>query len=246
MKPITFQHPVFLLATLLCCAVFFWHQSPSPCLAETPEDIARRLQQRYDQISSLRFQFTQSTEGTLSGRSQQGSGEASFVKEKKGPSATGAIGRMRWDYTIPEKQVLVSDGENFFMYFAKQEQMIISPAASMQSDITYAFFTGTGDLLRDFSITPANVEWRDTAMTDKDLSVIRLTPRESQSQVSEIHLWVTGDSLIRRMEILDHFDTRTSLHFSNLQIDTLPVQDTRAMEALFTFSPPEGTEIIYQ
>jgi outer membrane lipoprotein-sorting protein len=64
--------------------------------------------------------------------------------------------------------------------------------------------------------------------------------------VSEIHLWVTADSLIERMEILDHFDTRTSLVLSHLEINTLNPDDSKAMETLFTFTPPEGTEIIYQ
>lgn len=220
--------------------------TPLTCKAETPEDVAHRLQQRYDQIISLHFQFTQNTEGTLSGRSQEGSGEAFFVKKKKKGAGGSAVGRMRWDYTVPEKQVLVSDGENFSMYFAKQEQMIVSPAESMKSDITYVFFTGSGDLLRDFTIAAPNVEFSDPAQLENGVSVIKVIPKESQSQVSEIHLWVTQDSLIQRMDILDHFDTRTSLHFSDIQIDTLPVHDAKAMEALFTFTPPAGTEIVHQ
>ena len=251
MKPFLTKTVSSARAFILTLSAFFFLLLPSAASAgqnntETPEDIARRLQQRYDQISSLSFQFTQNTAGELSGRAQEGSGTAWFVKERKSKGSAATIGKMRWDYTTPEKQILVSDGVDFSMYFAKLEQMIVSPAESMRSDITYSFFTGTGNLLKDFSISAPNPEF-SPAEKDIDRSkVIKLTPRENQSQVSEIHLWVTKDSLIHRMDILDHFDTRTTLDLSNLQVNTLPTNDRKAMDALFTFTPPEGTEIIYQ
>jgi len=57
---------------------------------------------------------------------------------------------------------------------------------------------------------------------------------------------VTPESLIQRMEMLDHFDTRTTLKFSDLKVNTLPTDDPKAIDALFSYTPPEGTEIIYQ
>ncbi|MBW6520081.1 MAG: outer membrane lipoprotein carrier protein LolA [Desulfoarculaceae bacterium] len=213
---------------------------------ETPEDIARRLQQTYDQISSLSFHFTQNTTGELTGRPQQGGGTALFVKEKKSQGIPEISGKMRWDYTTPDKQVLVSDGLDFSMYFARLEQMIVSPAEVMRTDITYSFFTGSGNLLNDFSISAPNPEFAPGEDEADRFKVVKLTPKENQSQVNEIHLWVTKDSLIQRIDILDHFDTRTTLDLSDLQINTLPTDDRKAMEALFTFTPPEGTEIIYQ
>lgn len=251
MKPFLLKTPapvrtlVLALTALLLLIV--------PCTAsagqnntETPEDIARRLQQRYDQISSLSFHFSQNTAGELSGRAQQGSGTAWFVKEKKSTGNPVTIGKMRWDYTTPEKQILISDGVDFSMYFAKLEQMIVSPAETMQTDITYSFFTGSGNLLKDFSISAPNPEFIPEAKNAGRYKVIKLTPKENQSQVSEIHLWVTADSMIQRMDIIDHFDTRTTLKLSGLQVNTLPVNDRKAMDVLFTFTPPEGTEIIYQ
>lgn len=240
---------VTIRALMLALALFLFLPQPLSAgenSAESPEDIARKLQQTYDQIISLSFHFIQKTEGELSGRAQQGSGTAHFVKAKKAQGAPGTIGKMRWDYTTPEKQILVSDGVDFSMYFAKLEQMIVSPAETMRSDITYAFFTGTGNLLKDFTISAPNAEFTPGKEDGGHTKVIKLTPKEKQSQVSEIHLWVTTDSLIQRMDILDHFDTRTTLEFSDLEVNALPVDDPKAMDALFTYTPPEGTEIIYQ
>ena len=132
------------------------------------------------------------------------------------------------------------------MYFAKLKQMIITPADSLQQDLTYSFFSGAGDLENDFQILPPDPEVGQTD-TDRDsFKIIKLIPRTPRSQVSTIHVWVTADSLIQRMEIRDSFDTVTILNFSTIKVDSLVSENAQALDALFSFTPPEGTEIIHQ
>lgn len=233
----TFQAARYSVSTLLFLLTLLLFAPVSG--AETPEEIASRLQKRYDTIHSFTFDFSQDTRGQLSGRPKKGSGQAFFLKSD---AADKKSGKMRWNYTAPEKQVLVSDGVTFSMYFASMAQMINSPASALKQDLTYSFFTGSGNLLEDFTVLPPDL----TEDSDKQTHVIKLIPREKQSQVASIHLWVTNDSLIRRIEILDHFDTMTVLNFSNLQVNTLDKDNSELMESLFHFTPPEGTEIINQ
>jgi outer membrane lipoprotein carrier protein len=229
---------VNLFSTTFLFLFFLTVLSPAAAFAESPEDVATRLQNRYDAINSLTFDFIQDTRGQLSGRPKKGSGQAFFVKGNKDKQS----GKMRWNYSAPDRQVLVSDGITFSMYFAALAQMIITPAEALQQDLTYSFFTGSGNLLEDFTILPP-----DQADTSQDRpSIIKLIPKTKQSQVAWIHVWVTDDSLIRRIEILDHFDTLTVLNFSKLAINTLDRNDAELMERLFSFTPPEGTEIIQQ
>ncbi len=204
---------------------------------EYPEDIAQRLQARYDKIGSLAFSFIQNSSGDMTGRPRKGSGRASFVK-------LNGKRYMRWDYAIPDKQVLVSDGELFSMYFAELQQMIISPADTLEADLTYSFFTGKGTLKNDFHIRPADEEYQGE--NDAEFQVIKLIPKTAQSQVQDIHLWVTADSLIRRISIRDHFDTLTVLNLSDIEIDALVGRNPRELLSFFSFVPPEGTEIIRQ
>ncbi len=216
---------------------------------ETARDTAARLQANYDLISSLQFDFSQSVSGQMSSRSKKGSGNAFFVKVPKETDQADkkpAPGKMRWNYLSPDKQVLLSDGNSFSMYFERLEQMIISPADSMQSDLTYSFFTGQGNLLDDFVILPPDDTLQAPLISKNKLAVIKLIPKKSQSQVASIHLWITADSLIQRIEILDHFDTRTILNLSHIETNSLPVDDPEAIDLLFSFTPPEGTEIIHQ
>lgn len=232
--PVTkFFSTTFLFLFFLICSC------SATAFAESSEDVATRLQNRYDNIQSLTFDFIQDTRGQLSGRPKKGSGQAFFVKSS---SKDKQSGKMRWNYSAPDRQVLVSDGISFSMYFASLAQMIITPAEALQQDLTYSFFTGSGNLLEDFTILPPD----QGDNSQKQTTTIKLIPKAKQSQVASIHLWVTDDSLIRRIEILDHFDTLTVLNFSNLAVNTLDRDDADLMKRLFSFTPPDGTEIIHQ
>ncbi|RPH38227.1 MAG: hypothetical protein EHM86_10020, partial [Desulfobulbaceae bacterium] len=112
-------------------------------------------------------------------------------------------------------------------------------------DMTYSFFTGSGKLADGFMILGANKNVVDNE-DDKAIRVIQLVPNNAESQVQDIHLWITADSLIRRIEIRDQFDTRTILNLSDLQADFISADDEKIIAELFTFKPPEGTEIIHQ
>ena len=131
------------------------------------------------------------------------------------------------------------------MYFAGLKQLIISPAEKLDSDLTYSFFSGKGVLQRDFYIRPADEDYQadDASM----LKVIKIIPKTQQSQVQDIHLYVAADSLIRRIMIRDHFSTVTVLNLSDIEVDKVTTgKSPEQVEALFTFVPPEGTEIIHQ
>lgn len=228
--------PALLLLTLLLLP------SANTLHAETateyPEDIATRVQQRYDRMTSLSFTFNQRSQGQMSGRPRVGNGTAYFYKNTN-------KSRMRWNYTSPDQQVLISDGETFSMYFAELQQMIVTPAETLDNDLTYLFFSGRGQIADQFHILPPDPEYMQDQPDADQPKAIKLVPKETQSQIQAIHLWVTADSLIRRIEILDHFDTVTLLTLSNIEVDFLSGESSTAT-ALFSFTPPEGTEIIRQ
>lgn len=212
--------------------------SVSATTTETPEAIAARLQERYDKMTSLSFTFKQQSHGQVSGRPRTGGGKALFYK-------TGKNSRMRWDYTEPDRQVLISDGTTFSMYFEALNQMIVTPAESLESDLTYTFFSGKGKIAELFHILPSDFESGEETENPASPKVIKLVPKEEQSQVQTIHLWVDADSLIRRIELRDYFDTVTLLNLSSIAVDDLTASQ-KDIGALFLFVPPEGTEIINQ
>ncbi len=223
-----------VLLSLLCLTPL--QSSGEPPLFEPPKETAERLQLQINSMQSLSFDFFQQTRGEMTGRPRKGSGQAVFYK-KDGNS------RMRWDYSSPDRQVLVSDGSVFSMYFENLKQMIVSPAETLNNDLTYSFFTGNGNLQKDFLVFPPD---QGTGGATEEVRTIKLVPRLPHSQVQDVHLWVTKSSLIRRMNIRDHFGTITVLNLSNIQVNTLVGMDEKRARSFFSFVPPEDTEIIEQ
>ncbi len=226
-----------LFFTLLPLLILFsLHASAGANSSESPEDTAARVQLRIDKMQSLSFNFHQQTKGEMTGRPRKGSGKAVFFKNDNSS-------RMRWDYTSPDKQILVSDGVVFSMYFDNLKQMIVTPAENLDKDLTYSFFTGRGDLKRDFHILQPDEE---TGSNTEEFQIIKLIPKQPHSQVQDVHVWITESSLIRRMNIRDLFGTITVLNFSDIEVDKLIGTDEKTLQSLFSFIPPEDTEIIEQ
>ncbi|MFZ5774761.1 MAG: LolA family protein [Thermodesulfobacteriota bacterium] len=213
-----------LLAGLVCLALLGW---PAVGMAGdlAPLEVAKRLQSQYETTKSMAADFQQTTSMPGAGRKRFGSGRVVILKP----------GRIRWDYETPDVQVLITDGKKAHLYFAASAQMIVRPVAEyLNSDITYSFFAGSGDIVRDFEVSPP--ERPDGA----GLVAIKLTPKKPHPQVAMLHVWVDRDFVLQRLEIVDHFGSITDLVFSNIRKNQPVSGDT------FRFTPPAGTEIIEQ
>jgi len=196
-------------------------------------EIAMKLQATYENASNIVARFSQTTTMKFSSRIRQGSGKMIFLKP----------GRMRWDYLTPDYQVLISDGKTISMYFEKSSQMIISNAKDyLQSDVTYSFFAGTGDILKDFDINSPGF-----GNNQPGTYLLELSPKLPHPQVSSMYVWINKDTfLIEHLQIIDHFDTVTNLYFTEITIDAQYYDKRKIGEDLFYFSPPADTEIIEQ
>lgn len=198
------------------------------CATLTPVQIAEKIQQTYEKTTAFKADFLQtSTISTMEHRQRKGSGTMVIQKP----------GLLRWDYTSPEKQVLVSDGKTFSLYFASENQMIVTPAKEyLQEDVTYNFFAGKGNLLHDFEVLPVSPEQEKPGSL-----AIKLIPKKTHAQVETMNVWVDeGTFLVNRLEIIDHLGSITNL----LLVNT--VVNHPMLTEYFHFSPPEGTEIIEQ
>lgn len=191
----------------------------------TPMALARKLQARYEETKTMAADFKQSASVPMSTRKRLGAGRLVISKP----------GRIRWDYLTPDRQVLISDGKKVSMYVADSGQMIVQPVSQyINSDVTYAFFAGTGNIVRDFNVLLPERQG------DASLKVIKLVPKVEHPQVDYLHVWIDDNFMVRRLEIVDHFGSITDLSFSNIRRNE-PVSPD-----LFVFTPPLGTEIIEQ
>lgn len=229
---------VQLLTTSLACTPSF-AASPS-----SPEERIVRLQKKYQQLRSLEFDFSQTT--LNSGRVKQGSGNAIFLRPTvTGSSNTTPQGIMRWNYTSPTAQTIVNDGKTLSLYTPQDKQMIVSSAQDMESDITYAIFTGTKNLHDEFK-----VELGDALFIVNEppagLGSALLTPRQPHPQIKRVQLWFTNELAIHRLLMEDHFGAMTELTFTGIRFNALRQGDQQQVQALLNIDIAPGTEIIRQ
>src|SRR6266852_5791277 len=91
------------VALLFACLALV---TPSAVPAETLEDVVRDLEAAYSRMTDLRAEFTQTA---FNKSLNQTIPAAGTVYLKKG-------GKLRWEYTEPTRQVIVSDGKTIWLY----------------------------------------------------------------------------------------------------------------------------------
>ena len=235
---------MIVLAWVVLILFFSQHKAAAQ---DSPEQQAAKLQDHYSALVSLSFDFSQVTH--TGGRERHGRGNALFFKPKNPHADTATEGKpsksnsfMRWNYTDPDPQVIVSDGKTLSVYTKNDRQMIITSADELESDITYAFFSGTGNLLDDFQVLPPDDRFVYSA--PEQLEVIRLVPRQPHNQIKTVQLWFDRNLLIHHLIIEDPFESVTALTFTNIRVNSPALNNERKIKKKFSFSPPPGTEII--
>lgn len=214
---------------------------------ESPEAQARALQRLYAGLTSLTFDFQQVAR--TGGRERTGQGKAVFYKPRIAESAKGKDSArdlpasvMRWNYAEPDQQVIINDGKTLSIYTAKDKQLIKTPAKELESDITYAFFAGTRNLLDDFKPQAPTEEVLSSRVGA--LRSLLLVPRTPHNQIKTVQVWFNEQGVIQRLLLTDHFDAETELRFSQIVLNSLPPHDQGELARIISFQPPAGTEII--
>jgi len=238
-----------LVATLLFLALLSF-LTPQLLLAageqNSPQEDALKLQKLYGGLTSLSFDFQQVARS--GGRERTGSGNAVFVKiseqDQAVPGKSNTTSIMRWNYTEPDMQVIINDGHTLLIYTEKDKQMIKTSSKELESDITFAFFAGTRDLLDDFDAKPGKNGFIFSSA--RQLKTIRLVPRQPHNQIKSVQIWFDNDSVIRHLMIEDHFESITELNFENIAINSIPDVNREKMKKITTFPVPPDTEIITQ
>jgi len=197
------------------------------------------LQKKYQQITSLSFDFTQHTSTRL--RSRLGKGNGIFLRLKRSNNTTV----MRWNYTEPDPQIILNDGRNLSIYTKNDRQLIVTSAMELNNDITYSFFSGKGNLTEEFIIEPPDNRYNFT-LTGIPLHTLRLVPRKPHPRIKAVQLWFDDAFLIHHLILEDHFDSITRLTFTNIQINSIDADDKSLLHDILTLKVPKNTEIINQ
>ena len=138
-------------------------------------------------------------------------------------------GRFRWDYTTPNKQLLVGDGKKVWFYDAELEQVTVKNQDAALGGSPAMLLSGDQPLDESFKVT-------ERGMKD-GLDWLELSPKTKDTEFSTVRLGFRADAL-EAMELTDGFGQTTHLHFTHQQRNPPLKSD------LFKFVPPEGVDVV--
>jgi outer membrane lipoprotein carrier protein len=191
--------------------------------AAATEAILRATARRYEQVRSLRAAFSQQIRNPLLGRTTRSTG----TLYQRQPD------RFRMEFSDPEGDVIVSDGEYFWLYYPSVDarQVIRTPRGPQGLDLHAQFI---GDPVRRFEATSHGQE----TVQGRAAHVLTLVPREALGYRS-LKVWIDADDhMVRRFELTE--ENGSVRHFELHDVVVNPSLPDR----LFQFTPPAGAQVI--
>jgi outer membrane lipoprotein carrier protein len=200
---------------------------PAVAQQETAQEVAARLQTRYERIRDFTADFTHTYEGGVLRRKTTERGSVLIKKP----------GRMRWSYTDPEEKLFVSDGRKLYAWVPADRQVTVSSLPSTDQAATPALFLmGRGDLNRDF--IPALVT---VPAAPPDTLALELKPRSRVPDYDVLTMVVDRRTLALRMLIARDAQGGTSTFTFTRLVENVGLPDSR-----FTFTIPRGADVVTQ
>lgn len=169
---------------------------------------------------SAQANFTQEVQDKNGKRLQSASGTMQFVRP----------GKFRWEYRKPYAQLIVGDGQKFWMYDADLNQVTVKRLDAALGSSPAALLSGSNEIERGFALS--NIEGRD------GLEWLQAKPKSNETTFEKILMAFNSKSQLVVMELHDAFGNHTVLRFSEL-LNNPPMSPQR-----FKFVPPKGADVL--
>ena len=143
-------------------------------------------------------------------------------------------GKMRWEYTIPDVQTVVSDGRTMWIYRPEDNQVMMGKAPTFFSGGKGAgFLSDIRQVRKSFAIEVLKAE-------NDAYYRLRLTPKKASPDLADVILSVKKtDFQVDQVITHNIYGDETQITLDEYQFNIDP-KDT-----LFTFKPPEGVDVVH-
>jgi outer membrane lipoprotein carrier protein len=204
--------------TLVFFVLFFCLSAHSQ--QPTSHDLAQRVDRHYNQLHSLKSQFTETYEGL--GRSRSESGTLLLQKP----------GRMRWDYSIPAGKLFLLDGK-YAWFYTKGDPQVQRIEAKKLDDLRspLRFLLGHTQLEKEID---------HLAVSSGPNGTLTLTgvPHNQEKRIQRLTLTVTPAGVITGIEIVETDGATTRFTFTGEQPNiSIP-------PSIFRFTVPPGVPVV--
>ena len=212
----------WLVLLIFCCLSAPWQAWGAP----TPEEVVNRVQAQYDKSGGFKARFRQESRLQASNQGDKAEGLLYFQKPC----------RMRWQYESPpdQKKEIVADGREVWMFIPQDAVVMVYPLNQvLRSDLVMRFFSGMGELGRDFQIS-----WNRPPQAAASY-VVDLFPRKPQPELKRLTLTINPRTYqLERLEFTNSLGEETRFAFSQMDLDI------KLDPGLFHFTPPPGVQVV--
>jgi outer membrane lipoprotein carrier protein len=153
------------------------------------------------------------------------------LSESSGNMALVRPKHFRWHTKAPMAQLLVADGQQFWLYDVDLEQVTVRPQAGLEGAAAGLFLgNNKAGFEHDFKVTEAKQEKQ---------VIFKLQATSKQANIRQMVLRFEG-ALLVGMDLFDQLGQQTAIVFKQVKNnETLPAK-------LFHFTPPKGVDLVKQ
>ncbi len=178
------------------------------------------------------------------------SAQANFTQEvldqngKRIQSASGIMqfqrpGKFRWTYRKPYEQLIVGDGERFWLYDTDLNQVTVKKLDAALGSSPAALLSGSNEIERGFTLTDEKRLSGHPEDGSRDgLDWLQAIPKAQDSGFEKIRMAFDAQAGLVVMELSDTFGHKTVLRFSAMQHN--PIISAQQ----FQFTPPKGADVL--
>jgi outer membrane lipoprotein carrier protein len=187
--------------------------------ALTAQELAARVDHRYNALHSLQVNFVQQYDGLGQHRRENGT----LLLKKPG--------RMKWIYVQPAGKLFVLDGHDAYFYSPGQTEVQRVPAKKLDDlRSPLRFLLGHAELAKELTSLKMIPEGGDFELSG--------VPKDMAQRVALLKFTVTSEGKILGIKIEEQDGSVSSFAFSGEELNAA------ARDANFVFQAPAGTVIV--
>jgi outer membrane lipoprotein carrier protein len=215
-----------LTAFLVCLLASVAAVAAQTAPAQSLDEVIKGLEGAYGRINDLKAEFNQNAFNKSLNQTIPATG---VVYLKKG-------GKLRWEYTQPTPQEIVSDGKTLWVYTPTLNQVNVAKAPEALAGPAGSFLVGLGKLREHFGVRFMN----PAQPRDGDGNVVLdLAPKQPLPTLARLILSIDPRSWeIRKAVVYDQFENTVTMRFTKMALNS------GLADSLFTFTPPKGVATV--
>lgn len=151
------------------------------------------------------------------------------VKQSNGTLLIKRPNRFRWDYATPNKEIIVADGKNVWMYDVELQQVTVKPLDGTLAASPAVLLSGSNDVGENFKIKDLG--------ENGGMAWVQMTPKVKDTDFRDVRLGFRN-GMVAVMELKDALGNLTRITFEHVKLNPALSDDQ------FRFTPPPGADVI--